>query len=199
MTRRQWRHPFFAERVSCAGCGSHRSAWPKARREVRLARSEVAMPRSRVHAPTHSMLPHRCAGAPQRFARYDAFNNGARASDTQDDALQQRDRSSHRRDACRATTCTTPHSRRAIIASRDRSHHADRSPLRVSASDNRPRRSSIRVAHSSRHTVAFVPPRCRMRRADGRLAQCGHHIGSTRGAIRRHGVHDRLITACDAC
>jgi hypothetical protein len=40
------------------------------------------------------------------------------ASDTQDDALQHRDRSSHRRDACRATTCTMPHSRRAIIASR---------------------------------------------------------------------------------
>jgi hypothetical protein len=40
------------------------------------------------------------------------------ASDTQYDALQHRDRSSHRRDACSATTCTTPHSRRAIIASR---------------------------------------------------------------------------------
>jgi hypothetical protein len=31
------------------------------------------------------------------------------ASDKWYDALQQRDRSSHRRDACHATTCTIPH------------------------------------------------------------------------------------------
>ena len=136
---------------------------------------------------------------PPRFTLHDAFNEGVPASGKQYDASQCRD------DEMIVVTPAVLRPVRCHMRRERSSHHADRlpnhgdrSPLRVSASDVRPRRSSMHAAHASMHRIAFVPVRCRMRRAHGHLVECGHHIAATRGAIRRSDVDDRLITGGNA-